>query len=146
MRTLSKLMIAAGSSARLPRPAQQPSWRKGSTFRDRVSELILAGLRTASVTTTGATPIMTVRASTRNGDITEGPMRMNVAGVTAIGTREAYSQICGAVRAFARAALLCGSVKRRAQNHLGQLLRGFYFTQIHWELASRAAPSLLRRS
>jgi hypothetical protein len=64
-------------------------------------------------------------------------MRMNVAGVTAIGTREAYSQISGAVRAFARAALLCGSVKRRAQNHLGQLLRGFYFIESAWALQRR---------
>src|SRR5436305_1660201 len=90
---------------------------------ERVMIYKFSGLRSADGTSYGATPIMTVRASTRNGDITEGPMRMNVAGVTAIGTREAYSQICGAVRAFARAALLCGSVKRRAQNHLGQLLR-----------------------
>src|ERR1700716_1058510 len=40
-----------GSSARLPRPARQPPWRKGSTFRARVSELTSGARRTGSATT-----------------------------------------------------------------------------------------------
>ena len=82
MRTLSRLLPRPAWSARLPRPGDALR-RKEFTFRDPVLELISGAPPTVNATT-GATPIMTARASTR-GDITEDPTRTSGAGVTATG-------------------------------------------------------------
>jgi len=93
MRTLSGLMIAAGLIGTIAATGATPTLAQGVylTFRDRDSESISADLRTGSATTTGATPIMTARACTRKGDITEVPRCTSVVrtdGVIATGINE----------------------------------------------------------
>ena len=108
MRTLSRLMIAAGIRRHDCRgPARRPPWRKAFTFRARVSESISAARHTGSATTTGATPTMIARAFTRKGDITEGHTRTSVAGVTATGiSAPRLSVIAEQVRSYPRACFL----------------------------------------
>jgi hypothetical protein len=84
-------MIAAGVLGTIAGTGVAPALAQGVYFEGPGSELASDALRIGSATTTEATPIMTARASTRKGGITEVPRCTSVtriAGVTATGIRK----------------------------------------------------------
>ena len=82
--TLSRLIAAAGIVGAIAATGGTAAVAQGVYIQGPGFELISVGPHTGNATTTGATPIMTARASTQ-GDITEGLTRTSVAGVTATG-------------------------------------------------------------
>jgi hypothetical protein len=89
MRTLSRLMIAAGVLGTIAGTGATPTLAQGVYFEGPGFGVGVGRPATGSAIT-GATTIMIVRASTRKGDITEVPRCTSVIrtdGVTGTGIR-----------------------------------------------------------
>ena len=84
MRTLSRLIAAAGIVGAIAATGGTAAVAQGVYLQGPGFGVDMVGPHTGNANTTGATPIMTARGSTR-GDITEDLTRTSVAGGTATG-------------------------------------------------------------
>jgi hypothetical protein len=110
MRTLSRLIAAAGIVGAIAATGGTAAVAQGVYLQGPGFGVVSVALHTGNATTTGATPIMTARTSTR-GDITGDLTRTSVAGVTATGT--SYNVILEQAREEIRALLFSRRHKAR---------------------------------